>query len=423
MVVMDEIHLVCHFGHSFRKEFQDLKPALFDKLHSSIPLLFLTATCTSRIKRAFESLIGVQITDDHWPSAKQMVNRKVKINVHYSSKPLPLITRSLKPLIMSTPPLPNKVIVYSNQRTKIMFCAERLEDFYDNDDDLCGRDVVTLVGTLTREEKAHLINVFLDSNETNLNVLCATSGVGNAGIDSPNIRAVYRLDFPPSILDISQECGRAGRRADATPNHYSYNICFNLEGFLHLFKRIHSKENEVLNYDYRKQQEKDLFDVAKLLASTTKCYYITLETYLGNPELPCQIIIQHPTDQCIMPCGVCPNCTNEPLIPTLNKEGVKEVLFNILIDGTTAIRESRKWKLVLKSIRNYTNINTKFFGSRARTVTRGKITKAMFVLIAFGILNITLDGDDIIISAAKCSHSNTDLAFNSDVYWEPIDHY
>ena len=194
MVVMDEIHLACHFGYSFRKEFRKLKPALFDKIHSSIPLLFLTATCTSRIKGAFESLFGVQITDDHWPSAKQMENRKVTLNVHYSTKPFPFVTRSLKQYITSTLPLPNKVIVYSNQRTKIVACAERVEAFFDDDVDLWERDVITLVGTLTREEKTHLINVFLDNNETNLNVLCATSGVGNAGIDSPNIRAVFRIN-------------------------------------------------------------------------------------------------------------------------------------------------------------------------------------------------------------------------------------
>ena len=31
-----------------------------------------------------------------------------------------------------------------------------------------------------------------------MNILCATSGVGNAGIDCRDARVVYRIDFPPS---------------------------------------------------------------------------------------------------------------------------------------------------------------------------------------------------------------------------------
>ena len=48
-------------------------------------------------------------------------------------------------------------------------------------------------------------------------MLCATSGVRNTGIDSNEIRAVYRVDFPPSVTDVSQERRRAGRRDDASP--------------------------------------------------------------------------------------------------------------------------------------------------------------------------------------------------------------
>jgi ATP-dependent DNA helicase RecQ len=286
MVVMDEIHLACHFGNSFRKEFSDLKHALFDKLHSSIPFLFLTATCTARIKNSFESLYGFRITNTHWPSAKEMANRKVKLNVHYTTRPSIFLHRHLKDNVIAASSLPTKVIVYSNQRTKIVTCAEGIEGFFDNDDDLWNHDVITLIGTLTRDEKAHIIKTFLADDEPKLSVLCATSGVGNAGIDSPNIRAVYRNDFPPSILDISQECGRAGCRPDATPDVYSYNMCFSLEGFLHVYKRIHDKDNEVINNDYRQEQEEDLFAVAKLLASRTQCYYGSFEMYLGNPDIP-----------------------------------------------------------------------------------------------------------------------------------------
>ena len=72
-------------------------------------------------------------------------------------------------------------------------------------------DIISLVGTFTKEEKATKIISFVNGShkypELKLNLLCATSGVSNAGIDSPNVRAVYRVAFPPSILDIAQEKG------------------------------------------------------------------------------------------------------------------------------------------------------------------------------------------------------------------------
>ena len=47
--------------------------------------------------------------------------------------------------------------------------------------------------------------------------LLATSGAANAGIDSSDVNGVYRLDFPPSLLDLAQGKGRAGHVPGASP--------------------------------------------------------------------------------------------------------------------------------------------------------------------------------------------------------------
>ncbi len=49
LIVVDEIHLVSHFGNSFREEFLQLKEMLFKKIDPSVPMLFLTATCSTFI--------------------------------------------------------------------------------------------------------------------------------------------------------------------------------------------------------------------------------------------------------------------------------------------------------------------------------------------------------------------------------------
>ena len=75
-VVYDEIHLAAHFGSSFREEFGRLKDGFFLKLPPSMPMLFMTATCTPAIQELFETLIGTRINHTHWPAPIDMVNRK-----------------------------------------------------------------------------------------------------------------------------------------------------------------------------------------------------------------------------------------------------------------------------------------------------------------------------------------------------------
>ena len=121
-----------------------------------------------------------------------------------------------------------------------MTFADSLESFFNYDDDLYKFDILRLHGDLTRDEKVQIIDLFVNGSEAtshlNVNVLCATSGVGNAGIDSSEVRSVIRLGFPHSILDMSQEKGSAGHHnSSATPDKYSYELYFSLESFLFLF--------------------------------------------------------------------------------------------------------------------------------------------------------------------------------------------
>ena len=85
--------------------------------------------------------------------------------------------------------------------------------------------IVEVNGVLTKVEKASYIKEFLDpeSNDVDLNrILVCTSGVGNVGIDSPNIRAVYRLVYPPSVIDFIQEMGLHGRRVGHCHNYLDW---------------------------------------------------------------------------------------------------------------------------------------------------------------------------------------------------------
>ena len=82
-VVVDELHMFNAFGRSFRKEFQALKHHLFLVVKTSVPILFLTASCNKQIHASFERMIGVKITHLDWPDAVAIQNRRVSLFSHY----------------------------------------------------------------------------------------------------------------------------------------------------------------------------------------------------------------------------------------------------------------------------------------------------------------------------------------------------
>ena len=77
------------------------------------------------------------------------------------------------------------------------------------DDALWEKDILLLVGTQSKEQKSKYIEIYMDGTYENgkksPSILCATSGVGNAGIDLSNISYVFRIYMPPSIFNLCQE--------------------------------------------------------------------------------------------------------------------------------------------------------------------------------------------------------------------------
>ena len=210
-----------------------------------------------------------------------------------------------------------------------MKLVDKLESYLDTEPALrTDCDVLTLVGTQSRAQKASTINGFIngfDGVECNPDILCATSGVGNAGINSTDIRAVYRVDFPPSISDMSQELGRAGHNDDATPDEYMFQVAIHIDSFLYIYKRNNDKETRTVDPIHRQFQIDELMDATKLFASSNKCYYVAMEMKLGNPN----------GNRTASPaCGVCPNCEKINIFPRVNKDGLKSALFEIFIGGS-----------------------------------------------------------------------------------------
>ena len=246
-------------------------------------------------------MLGLKITSTHWPCAQEMKHRSIYFDAQYSTQPMIYVTKSINPFVTDSDGLGDKFIIYANPVKSIVNFAAKLGGILDKDVVLTDIDIATVICSMNREAKAETLQIFFNNSlqgSLNFLILCCTSGVGNAGINSPDIRTVYRIDFPPSIMYICQERGRAGRRPGALPETYSYKLFFSLENFLYLFKRIINPTENVLCPDYRKHQLTYLIYVASLLASKL-CYTAEMERRLGNPDVETGLVEA---------CGACTNC-------------------------------------------------------------------------------------------------------------------
>ena len=154
----------------------------------------------------------------------------------------------------------------------------------------------------------------------NFKIMCSTSGVTNCGIDSKDVCCLFRLDLPPSIFDLVEEMGRAGRQENATTEHYHYHLYFSIDHLISLYKRILNPDEECADERYRHVQICDLFDVVRILADPFRFHKQAIEQLLGNSD---NAVSQDPFPIC----GTCSVCrTNFEMWPPLSKEGVHLVV-------------------------------------------------------------------------------------------------
>jgi superfamily II DNA helicase RecQ len=250
MVCVDEAHLYVMHGLYFRPKFFKLKEILFDKMkNSNIPVVFMTATATKDMIGHIKQLSGLDILSENitWASSEGIQRRDVIVEVCWKEQ----VIRDFKDLadnILGSTEF-TKIIVYTNSKALSNELASKIRGHLNNTG-LPG-DVIHVDGDLFKEQKFHNIAIFLHHgkignpkdplNPLDPRILVATSGAANAGIDSADVYLVLRDGFPPSIADLLQELGRAGRRMASsciTGLIDRYRINISLKSFVSLVKRI-----------------------------------------------------------------------------------------------------------------------------------------------------------------------------------------
>jgi hypothetical protein len=432
-VAVDEIHLFVHFARSFRQEFAWLKPYLFSKLQArgssartSVPVLFMTATCNESIMKSVELLSGLtfHVSNIFWPPPSGMRHRNVLFDICYSSRPLGIIQPRLKLLISTNEN--SKFIIYSNRRVKIEAIHSKLSLWLDTHN-LHMVDTISLVGTLTAEQKALHIKTFVNSgvdSDFHPRILSATSGAANAGIDSDKVFGVFRVDFPPNMVDMKQEGGRAGRRPDQGIVQDFYCVMISLEGFLHLFLRILNPSEANGDTHYRKQQLDDLLYTLSFLVLPPGCFHVFFERQFSSPFWSGPIR----PDPCGDRCSYC-NGTYAGTFPSIVRRGVVAVFFALFVVGPSVILDVRRIQTVIDSIKALPSSARLIFGTNsAKSPAPILIKKLLLLLIAAGILecehvaitsNDNADSNeyDLALGLATTGPDGTILCLNVDSFW------
>ncbi len=416
ITVMDEVHLASQFGSTFRDEFKSLKLKLYNELPPCCKTnLFMTGTCTLSIKRTFENLFGVQINSTEWPKHDEMQHRSVGIKLQYSSAPMntikALINKTMKGRLASNS---KKIIIYSNMRDKIIQMGQKIEDYLDTDQSTFLIDLMVLHGHQTRNQKASYLNLYVADGPNishDVRILCATSGVANAGIDSKNVYCALRTEFPPSIQDMCQEKGRVGRIPSASPDIFSYVVCFDIESFVVLLKRTLNPEAKMTRR-YREEMLSNHIEVAQLFTSINSCFNHYFEVTLSEPNDD-----GHPSPELVR-CNHCPGCDNtlRTLYRPVDRNCAQEILFAAY---------TSKAEYTIKALTDFFStqdtLDQRLFGRNRKKVPKQEIKRFFLQLIAWKCLIPAYDVETnaIVFSAAKQTQPIM-FTFQSLQVWENI---
>jgi len=189
LVAVDEAHCVSEWGHDFRPEYRQI--GILRKRFPGVPMMALTATATTRVRKDILSQLGlrdplVHIASFNRPNLSYEVRDKRK-------GAFDELVRLLRELDGES------VLVYCQSRKSVEDLSMALNQR--------GIEALPYHAGLSAEQRTEHQNRFIRDD---VPVLVATIAFG-MGIGKPDVRAVIHYDLPRNLEGYYQESGRAGR--------------------------------------------------------------------------------------------------------------------------------------------------------------------------------------------------------------------
>ncbi len=189
LVAVDEAHCVSEWGHDFRPEYRQI--GVLRARFPHVPMMALTATATTRVRKDILSQLGLRDPLVHIASFNRPnLAYEVRDKRQGAFGELVLLLREL---------VGESVIVYCQSRKSVEELSMALNQ--------SGIEALPYHAGLSAEQRTEHQNRFIRDD---VPVLVATIAFG-MGIGKPDVRAVIHYDLPRNLEGYYQESGRGGR--------------------------------------------------------------------------------------------------------------------------------------------------------------------------------------------------------------------
>lgn len=211
-LVIDEAHIVDHWGNDFRSAFQELaglRQGLLDECDKPFTTLLLSATFTEGTLETLETLFGQPGPFDQVSAARLRAEpsywwSKVDSRAEKHTQVLDAVRHLPRPLILYTS-IKEDVDKWSNQLHEVGYRRFR-----------------SLTGDTGSRQRQEILDEW---REDALDIVVATSAFG-LGIDKGDVRSVVHACLPENVNRFYQEVGRGGRDGNAS---VSLLVCYENE--------------------------------------------------------------------------------------------------------------------------------------------------------------------------------------------------
>lgn len=446
---VDEAHLFIHRGLSFRREFALLSKCLFSHLKlasdanaTKAPAMLMSAARAIAMFSQLQKLSGLSFYPDRrnvfWPCADDMAKRnKTNAHVARATQSFHKFAKTIEPSLKES--RVKCFIGYANTRVLIEGCLEKHGGWLDNNG--LKSDAISATGALRKEQKFYHMKLFSKEKSSatiddetsdeersfNPQVLLATSGAANAGADNSEACGVRRFQFPPSMEDLIQEMGRAGRRA--TIDNDWCAVCISLESFLYVLWR--TLTNEDMKKEYKESLLLDLHVTASALVIPSRCIHSFIANKASNPFLLERNIFPPPRNDSRSFClGDC-----KEIFKPVVRDGVVSVLLDLFVGEHQTPSRACLGSVLVKAIVKHKNANRIAFGVNSNKAPAQILAKkSMLLLLAARALGYAIEKKPSkedngktecnetcgYLAAVKHFDGRTtsDLALHSDAHWE-----
>lgn len=201
-LVIDEAHIVDHWGNDFRSAFQELagmRQGLLDECETPFNTLLLSATFTEGTLETLETLFGRPGPFDQVSAAR------LRAEPSYWWSKVDSLTEKRERVMEAVHHLPRPLILYTSVKQDVRRWKSHLRQ--------AGyRRFRTLTGDTVSGHRREILDEW---REDALDVVVATSAFG-LGIDKEDVRSVVHACLPENINRFYQEVGRGGRDGSAS---------------------------------------------------------------------------------------------------------------------------------------------------------------------------------------------------------------